>query len=86
MTLIHHRCDPIYGNGCGKRVLKRLFKCAKLNKVFNADAIGSYYILVKAIGLSHERGTVVKGERSNSRLNKKNITLNLSALTAPRNL
>jgi putative transposase len=30
------RC-PIHGDGCGVRISRGLFKCTRLNKVFNAD-------------------------------------------------
>jgi putative transposase len=39
------RC-PIHGERCGKRVKRGLFKCARLNKVFNADLVGAYNILI----------------------------------------
>jgi len=37
---------PIHGHGCGKRVKRGLFKCTTLNKVFNADLVGAYNILI----------------------------------------
>jgi putative transposase len=37
---------PIHGDGCGKRIKRGLFKCTKLNKVFNADIVGAYNILI----------------------------------------
>jgi len=37
---------PIHGEGCGKRIKRGLFKCTKLNKVFNADLTGAYNILI----------------------------------------
>ena len=39
------RC-PIHGERCGSRVKRGLFKCARLNKVFNADLVGAYNILI----------------------------------------
>lgn len=30
---------PIHGDSCEKRVTRGLFRCTKLNKVFNADLI-----------------------------------------------
>jgi putative transposase len=39
------RC-PIHGEGCGSRVKRGLFKCTRLNKVFNADLVGAYNILI----------------------------------------
>jgi len=37
---------PIHGEGCGKRVKRGLFKCTKLDKVFNADLVGAFNILI----------------------------------------
>jgi len=37
---------PVHGLGCGERIKRGLFKCAKLNKVFNADLVGAYNILI----------------------------------------
>jgi putative transposase len=34
---------PIHGDGCGKR---GLFKCKRLKKVFNADLVAAYNILI----------------------------------------
>jgi putative transposase len=36
---------PVHGEGCGKRIKRGIFKCTKLNKVFNADLAGAYNIL-----------------------------------------
>ena len=37
---------PIRGERCGSRVKRGLFKCTRLNKVFNADLVGAYNILI----------------------------------------
>ena len=37
---------PVHGPGCGSRVKRGLFKCTRLNKVFNADLVGAYNILI----------------------------------------
>jgi putative transposase len=37
---------PIHGERCGSRVKRGLFKCTRLNKVFNADLVGAYDILM----------------------------------------
>jgi len=37
---------PIHGHNCGKRIKRGLFKCTTLNKVFNADLVGAYNILI----------------------------------------
>jgi len=46
------RC-PLHGKGCGRRAERGLFKCTTLNKVFNADLVGAYNILITP---SPERG------------------------------
>jgi len=37
---------PIHKKKCGKKVKRGLFKCTRLNKVFNADLVGAYNILI----------------------------------------
>jgi putative transposase len=37
---------PIHGEGCGERIKRGLFKCTRLNKVFNSDLVGAYNILI----------------------------------------
>ena len=37
---------PIHKKKCGKRVKRGLFKCTRLNKVFNADLVGAFNILI----------------------------------------
>jgi putative transposase len=49
------RC-PLHGDGCGARIERGLFKCTRLNKVFNADIVGARNILMTSITLSPERG------------------------------
>jgi putative transposase len=39
------RC-PIHKEKCGKRVKRGLFKCTRLNKIFNADLVGAFNILI----------------------------------------
>ena len=46
------RC-PIHGHNCGRRIKRGLFKCTALNKVFNADLVGAYNMLITP---SPERG------------------------------
>ena len=36
----------IHSEGCGERIKRGLFKCTKLDKVFNADPVGAYNILI----------------------------------------
>lgn len=70
---------PIHGNGCGKRITRGLFKCTTLNKVFNADLVGGYNILVKSITLSPERD---RGNRlkTQPKAELKDVALNLPVL------
>jgi putative transposase len=37
---------PIHGEKCGSRVKCGVFKCTGLNKVFNADLVRAYNILI----------------------------------------
>jgi putative transposase len=37
---------PIHKEKCGKRVKRGLFKCTRLNKIFNADLVGAFNILI----------------------------------------
>ena len=69
---------PIHGNGCGKRIVRGLFKCTRLNKVFNADIVGAFNILDKAITPSPRKGIGVIGWRPSLGLNgKRNVVSNL---------
>jgi len=49
------RC-PLHGDGCGVRISRGLFKCTTMNKVFNADLIAAYNILMMPVTPSPERG------------------------------
>jgi putative transposase len=49
------RC-PLHGDGCGVRISRGLFKCTRLNKVFNADLVAAYNILMAPITPSPGRG------------------------------
>jgi len=77
---------PVHGHGCGKRISRGLFKCTRLNKVFNADIVGAYNILVKAITPSPREGIGVMGWRPSPGLNKKDVAPNLPALARARTL
>jgi putative transposase len=37
---------PMHEDGCGKRIKRGLFKCKRLKKVFNADLVAAYNILI----------------------------------------
>jgi len=77
---------PIHGNSCGKRIVRGLFKCAILNKVFNADIVGAFNILRKHITPSPLKG--IGGNRLNTQpgVEPKDVTPNLSALSRVRTL
>jgi len=74
---------PVHGHGCGKRISRGLFKCTRLSKVFNADIVGAYNILVKAstITPSPLLGIGVIGRRPSPGLNKTDVAPNLPTLT-----
>jgi putative transposase len=36
----------MHGDGCRKRIKRGLFKCRRLKKVFNADLVAAYNILI----------------------------------------
>jgi len=75
---------PIHGDSCGKRIVRGLFKCFTLNKVFNADVVGALNILLKSITPSPSR-IGVTGRRPDPGLNS-SVALNLFALTGVRTL
>jgi len=72
---------PIHGEGCGKRVARGLFKCAKLGKAFNADLAAAYNILARGLSItpSPRKGIGVMGRRPGPGLNP-DVAPNLSAL------
>jgi putative transposase len=37
---------PIHGERCGRRIKRGLFKCTRLDKVFNADLVGAFNVLI----------------------------------------
>jgi len=74
---------PVHGYGCGRRISRGLFKCTRLNKVFNADIVGAYNILIKSISItpSPREGIGVMGRRPGPGLNKTDAAPNLPTLT-----
>ena len=69
---------------CGVRIKRGLFKCVKTNKVFNADLVGAYNILVDAepITPSPERGRGNGPEtRPRAKPSQRGCSPNLPALT-----
>jgi len=79
---------PVHGHGCGRRISRGLFKCTRLNKVFNADIVGAYNILVKGLSItpSPRKGIGVMGRRPGPGLNKPDVAPNLPTLTRVRTL
>jgi len=79
---------PVHGHGCGRRVSRGLFKCTRLNKVFNADIVGAYNILVKASAITPSPllGIGVMGRRPSPGLNEADVAPNLPTLTRARTL
>jgi len=73
---------PVHGHGCGKRISRGLFKCTRLSKVFNADIVGAYNILVKGLSItpSPRKGIGVTGWKPSPGLNKADVAPNLPAL------
>jgi IS605 OrfB family transposase len=49
------RC-PLHGDGCGARISRGLFRCTRMDKVFNADLAAAYNILMAPITPSPGRG------------------------------
>jgi len=78
---------PIHGNGCGKRVSRGLFRCTKLDKVFNADIVAAYNILIKGLSITPSPiGIGVMGWRPSPGLNEADVAPNLPTLATPRTL
>jgi len=67
---------PVHGDNCGKRIIRGLFKCFTLNKVFNADIVGAFNILRKSITPSPRKGIGVIGWRSS-------LVVNVGCTTKP---
>jgi putative transposase len=73
------RC-PIHGDGCGKRIKRGLFKCTKLNKVFNADIVGAYNILITP-SPERDRGNGLETQPGTEPSRRGDVVPNLSALS-----
>jgi len=77
---------PVHGHGCGRRISRGLFKCTRLGKVFNADIVGAYNILAKAITPSPLAGIGVMGRRPGPGVNEADVPPNLPTPTRARTL
>ena len=72
------RC-PIHGERCGSRVKRGLFKCTRLNKVFNADLVGAYNILITP-SPERDRGNGLKTQPGIEPSRRGDVIPNLPAL------
>ncbi|ADJ54271.1 transposase [Hyperthermophilic Archaeal Virus 2] len=70
---------PIHGERCGSRVKRGLFKCTKLNKVFNADLVGAYNILITP-SPGRDRGNGLKTQPGIEPSRRGDVIPNLPAL------
>jgi putative transposase len=70
---------PVHGLGCGERIKRGLFKCTKLNKVFNADLVGAYNILITP-SPERDRGNGPEARPGTKPLGRGDAVPNLPAL------
>jgi putative transposase len=77
-TYTSSKCS-IHGEGCGKRMKRGLFRCTKLNKVFNADLVGAYDILITP-SPDRDRGNGPETRSSTKPSERGNVALNLPTL------
>jgi putative transposase len=70
---------PIHGERCGNRVKRGLFKCTKLNKVFNADLVGAYNMLITP-SPNWDRGNGLETQPGIESPKRGDVIPNLSAL------
>jgi transposase len=73
---------PIRGEGCGKRIKRGLFKCTKLDKVFNADLVGAFNILITP-SPNWDRGNGLETQPGIEPSERGNAIPNLFALAEP---
>jgi putative transposase len=70
---------PIHGERCGSRFKRGLFKCTRLNKVFNADLVGAYNILITP-SPERDRGNGLETQPGIEPSGRGNVIPNLPAL------
>jgi putative transposase len=70
---------PIHGEGCGERIKRGLFKCAKLNRTFNADLVGAFNILITPSPV-WDRGNGLEAQPGVEPLGRGGVAPNLPAL------
>ncbi len=68
---------PLHDEDCGERVKRGLFKCTTLNKVFNADLVGAYNILIAS---SLEKGNGPEARPEAEPPEREDVAPNLPAL------
>jgi len=68
---------PVHGEECGRRIKRGLFKCTRLNKVFNADLARAYNILITP---SPERSNGLETQPWAKPSKRGNVTPNLPTL------
>jgi putative transposase len=71
---------PIHKEKCGKRVKRGLFKCARLNKIFNADLVGAFNILITPSPI-WDRGNGLETQPGIEPSGRGDVIPNLSTLT-----
>ncbi|MCC6015427.1 MAG: transposase [Desulfurococcaceae archaeon] len=71
---------PIHKEKCGKRVKRGLFKCTRLNKIFNADLVGAFNILITP-SPERDRGNGLETRPGIEPSRRGDVTPNLPALT-----
>jgi putative transposase len=71
---------PIHKEKCGKRIKRGLFKCIRLNKVFNADLVGAFNILITP-SPERDRGNGPETRPGIEPSGRGNVIPNLPALT-----
>jgi len=78
-TYTSSKC-PIHKEKCGKRVKRGLFKCTRLNKIFNADLVGAFNILITP-SPERDRGNGPETQPGVEPSRRGDVTPNLPALT-----
>ncbi len=76
---------PVHGPGCGKRIERGLFKCTKINKVFNADLVRAFNILITP-SPERDRGNGPETRPGIEPSGRGDVIPNLPALGNPRTL
>ena len=70
---------PVHSSGCGERIKRGLFKCTRLNKVFDADLVGAYNMLITPSS-TQSRGNGLEARPGAKPSKRGNVAPNLPAL------